>query len=316
MRILFTLLFVFASLCAAQAQQIVEENNPNELHTAEDSGTVVDTTQPDVEAEAIAEQRIISEANFEKAMVIADERALEQGIISPNEARKMRGFTSDITFVPRGQWIFGGTASYSLHNNSGFDIVVINDVDSQGYTVNVAPMIAYAPWKNMAVGVRFVYGRSLLDIDNLDLGIGDAETGVNINVDMYHKIKHSYTGSIFWRPYIPLGTTNRFALFAEVQLNLSGGQAKNVAATSEVDGLQDYRGTYSKTFGASLGLQPGIVAFITNNAAVELSIGVLGIGFDRTLQNKNQVAQGAINALDTKFKLNLLSVGFGMSFYL
>ena len=101
-----------------------------------------------------------------------------------------------------------------------------------------------------------------------------------------------------------------------MQLNLSGGEAKNVAATGLVDGMQDYRGTYSKTFGASLGLQPGIVAFIQNNAAVELSIGVLGIGFDRTLQTKNQVAQGEINSLDTKFKLNLLSVGFGMSFYL
>ena len=89
-----------------------------------------------------------------------------------------------------------------------------------------------------------------------------------------------------------------------------------MAATGEVGGLQDYRGTYSTTFGASLGLQPGIVAFITNNAAVELSIGVLGIGFDRTLQTKNQVDTAEINSLDTKFKLNLLSVGFGMSFYL
>ena len=89
-----------------------------------------------------------------------------------------------------------------------------------------------------------------------------------------------------------------------------------VAATSEIDGYQDYRGTYTNSFGASIGLQPGIVAFITNNAAVELSIGVLGIGFERQLQTKNQVEQGKTNSLDTNFKLNLLSVGFGMSFYL
>ncbi len=232
--------------------------------------------------------------------------------IGVNEARKQRGFVSDECFVPKGQWIFGGTASYSAHRNEDYTFTLINDIDSYGYTVNVSPMIAYAPWRNMAVGLRFSYGRSLFRLDNASLSVSD----VDINVDMFHQLKHSYTGTLFWRPYIPLGTTNRFALFAEVQLNLSGGQAKNVAATSEVDGLQDYRGTYSKTFGASLGLQPGIVAFITNNAAVELSIGVLGIGFDRTLQTKNQVAQGAINALDTKFKLNLLSVGFGMSFYL
>jgi hypothetical protein len=83
-----------------------------------------------------------------------------------------------------------------------------------------------------------------------------------------------------------------------------------------VDGLPNYRGTYSKNIGVSLGLQPGIVAFITNNAAVELSIGVLGVGFDRVMQTKNQIEEGETRSFDTNFKLNLLSVGFGMSFYL
>lgn len=232
--------------------------------------------------------------------------------LTPNEARKQRGFVSKDCFVPKGQWIFGGTASYSAHRNNNYKFTLINDIDSEGYTVNVSPMIAYAPWRNMAVGVRFSYGRSLFALDNASLSVSD----VDINVDMFHQLKHSYTGTLFWRPYIPLGTTNRFALFAEVQLSFSGDQAKVVAATAEVDGVQNYRGTYSHSFGVSLGLQPGIVAFITNNAAVELSIGVLGIGFDRQLQTKNQVEQGKTTKLDTNFKLNLLSVGFGMSFYL
>jgi hypothetical protein len=141
-------------------------------------------------------------------------------------------------------------------------------------------------------------------------------SGTNITVDMFHQLKHSYTGTLFWRPYIPLGHTNRFAFFAEVQLNLSGGQSRAVAATNVVDGMQNYRGTYAKQFGAQLALQPGIVAFITNNAAVELSIGVLGVGFDRTRQVKNQIIEANVKSIDTNFKLNLLSVGFGMSFYL
>lgn len=238
--------------------------------------------------------------------------ASAQEQLTPNEARNQRGFVSDVCFVPKGQWIFGGTASYATHRNTSYAFTLINDIDSKGYTVNLSPMVAYAPWRNMAVGVRFGYSRSLFALDNASLSVSD----VDINVDMFHQLKHSYTGTLFWRPYIPLGTTNRFALFAEVQLNLSGGQSKVVAATDEVAGLQDYRGTYSHNFGVSLGLQPGIVAFITNNAAVELSIGVLGIGFDRTRQIKNQIEEGSINSLDTKFKLNLLSVGFGMSFYL
>lgn len=232
--------------------------------------------------------------------------------LSTDEARKQRGFVSKDCFVPKGQWIFGGTASYSAHRNQNYKFTLINDIDSEGYTVNVSPMIAYAPWRNMAVGVRFGYGRSLLALDNASLSVSD----VDINVDMFHRLKHSYTGTLFWRPYIPLGQTNRFALFAEVQLNCTGGQSRVVAKTSDVDGLPNYRGTYSKNIGVSLGLQPGIVAFITNNAAVELSIGVLGVGFDRVMQTKNQIEEGETRSFDTNFKLNLLSVGFGMSFYL
>lgn len=233
-------------------------------------------------------------------------------VLTPNEARKQRGFFSKDVFVPKGQWIFGGSAAYSAHRNSNYTFTLINDIDSEGYTVTVSPMVAYAPWKNMAVGVRFGYGRSLLALDNASLSISD----VDINVDMFHQIKHTYTGSLFWRPYIPLGHSNRFAFFAEVQLNLSGGQSKVVAATQEIDGMQDYRGTYSKQFGAQVAIQPGIVAFVTNNAAVELSIGVFGVGFDRVSQIKNQINEGKTTLLDTNFKLNLLSVGFGMSFYL
>jgi len=233
-------------------------------------------------------------------------------VLTPNEARKQRGFFSKDVFVPKGQWIFGGSAAYSAHRNSNYTFTLINNIDSEGYTVTVSPMVAYAPWKNMAVGVRFGYGRSLLALDNASLSISD----VDINVDMFHQIKHTYTGSLFWRPYIPLGHSNRFAFFAEVQLNLSGGQSKVVAATQEIDGMQDYRGTYSKQFGAQVAIQPGIVAFVTNNAAVELSIGVFGVGFDRVRQIKNQINEGKTTSLDTNFKLNLLSVGFGMSFYL
>lgn len=255
---------------------------------------------------------ITSMAQQSEGIAPPTNEAVAEASITPNEARKQRGFVSKEHFVPKGQWIFGGTASYSAHRNQGYTFTLINDIDSEGYTVSISPMIAYAPWRNMAVGVRFSYGRSLLALDNASLSVSD----VDINVDMFHRLKHSYTGTLFWRPYIPLGHSNRFALFAEVQLSFSGGQSRVVAKTGDVDGMLNYRGTYARSFGASIGLQPGIVAFITNDAAVELSIGVLGIGFDRTSQTKNQIDEGEIRSFDTNFKLNLLSVGFGMSFYL
>lgn len=239
-----------------------------------------------------------------------------QPTMTPNEARKHRGFSTNTCFVPKGQWIFGGTASYSAHVNENYKVLVINDIDSEGYTINVAPMIAFAPWRNMAVGVRFGYGRSLLALDNAALSIGEGDSGINMNIDYYHQIRHSYTGSLFWRPYIPLGESNRIAIFAEVQLNFTGSQSRLVAEDGVIDGLQNYRGRYATTFGASVGLQPGIVAFVTNNTALELSIGVFGIGFERTKQIRNQIEEGTFTSSDMNFRVNLLSVGFGVSFYL
>ena len=254
-----------------------------------------------------------SDAELDQQVQAADiVQAADAVELSANEARAHRGFFSDDCFVPKGQWIFGGTASYSAHRNSNYTFTLINSIDSEGYTVNVSPMLGYAPWKNMAVGIRFGYSRSLLALDNAKLSV----SGADLTVDMFHQIKHSYVGTLFWRPYIPLGHSNRFAFFAEVQLNLSGGQSKAVAKTNIVDGYQNYRGTYAQHFGAQVALQPGIVAFVTNNVAVELSIGVLGIGLDRTKQIKDNLVEANVKAIDTNFKLNLLSVGFGMSFYL
>lgn len=236
--------------------------------------------------------------------------------LTPNEARAQRGFTSNTNFVPKGQWIFGGTASYSMHNNDSYQLAIINDIDSEGYTVKVSPMIAYAPWKNMAIGLRFAYGRSMLALDNASLAFGEGDTGINLNVDYCHQLKHSYTGTIFWRPYIPLGQSNRFAIFAEVQLNFVGSQSKIVTDEGMVEHYPSYRGTFSESLGGSIALQPGIVAFVTNNTALELSIGVFGIGYESVKQVKNQIETGKTTSSNMNFKVNLLSIGFGVSFYL
>jgi hypothetical protein len=55
---------------------------------------------------------------------------------------------------------------------------------------------------------------------------------------------------------------------------------------------------------------------VTNNTALELSVGVFGIGIDRVTQLKNQVEEGEYLSSDMNFKINFLSVGFGVSFYL
>ncbi len=229
---------------------------------------------------------------------------------SVNGARNERGLIDKKNrFIPKGQWIFGGTASYSTHVNDNYTFLIIEGIKSDGYTVKASPFIGYAFRDNMALGVRFAYGRSLLKVTGGELNLGDEESGTHITTEYNYRLKHSYTASIIWRPYIPLGQSKRFALFTEVALAVGGHQTKE-AADSPI------RGMYETGYSAELGVSPGIVAFATNSMAIELSVGMMGIGYTRSNQVKNQVEHAEISSSNMSFRINLLAIGMGVSFYL
>ncbi len=211
-------------------------------------------------------------------------------------------------FVPKGQWLTGLTASFSTHNNDMYNIVIINDVESEGYTVKFSPMLGYAIRNNMVVGVKFGYSRNLLSVDNGGVSIG-GDSGISLNVDTYYTLKHTYEGSMFWRQYIPFGNNKRFALFSEAQLIFGGSQAKYMAHVP-------VKGTYETSFSTTLNFTPGIAAFITNDVALELNVGVMGVTFQTVRQIHNQVETGKRNESLMNFKINLLSIGLGLAIYL
>ena len=230
--------------------------------------------------------------------------------LQKSERRANRGLVdTKNVFVPKGQWIFGGTASYSQHLNDNYKLLIVEDIASEGYTFKVSPLVAYAVTDNMALGLRINYGRTFMRIDNANLSIGEGESSTNISMDYYYALKHSYSAGAVWRQYIPLGRNKRFAIFNEVQLSMGASQSK-VATDYPI------RGTYSESFDAGLSVNPGIVAFASNVMAVEVTVGVAGIQFSRTTQVHNQVATGKTSASFMNFSVNLLSVGLGVSFYL
>ena len=133
----------------------------------------------------------------DSAASVADAGSTE---LTVNQRRQERGLTSKSNvFVPRGQWIFGGTASYSTHSNDSYNFLVVEGIDSKGYTFKVSPLLAYAFRDNMALGARFIYGRTLLQIDGADIKMGDPDTGINLTTDYYYAIRHSYTFAVIWR---------------------------------------------------------------------------------------------------------------------
>ena len=58
------------------------------------------------------------------------------------------------------------------------------------------------------------------------------------------------------------------------------------------------------------------MAFATNNMAVEVNVGVMGINYSHVKQVHNQVHEGDLKTRMMNFKVNIFSVGLSMSFYL
>lgn len=151
---------------------------------------------------------------------------------------------------PARAMVFGGTASYSTHSNDTYRFLVIEGIESKGYTFKVSPMIAYAFRDNMALGGRFIYSRSLLKLDKADLNLGGEDSDLNFELNDCYSLQQSYSVAMIWRQYIPLGRNKRFALFNEMQLSGGGTQAR-FAKDSPV------KGTYQTGYTFSLGISPG-----------------------------------------------------------
>lgn len=211
------------------------------------------------------------------------------------------------SFVKKGTWMAGGTASYSFHNNEDYNLLIIEDINSTGYGVNVSPAFCYMVRNNMGIGMRVEYGRNMLKLDDAHVDIED----VSLDVKDYHWIKQMINAKFILRNYIPLGDSKRFAMFTESQLSFGYGQAKVMNGN-----LQYPQGAYDDITNLSINLCPGLMAFADEHFAIELSLKMLGLSINHVEQTKNQVYYGSRNSTAINFRINVLTVGFGLYYYL
>ena len=211
-------------------------------------------------------------------------------------------------FIPKGQWMFGGTVSYSEHDESNLNFLVLKDVEGVGYTFKVSPYVGYFIKDNIAVGARFTYNRTYLNMENFDLNLGE---DFNINLSNLYYLQHKYEVSGLVRTYMPVGRSKIFGLFNEARLTYGYSTGKNSTGAGT-----EYDGTFEKLHHLQLGIAPGLTAFVTDWASVEVSVGVMGFNFKWQDQNTNQVESGSRRVSSGNFKFDLFSINIGMTFYL
>jgi hypothetical protein len=210
-------------------------------------------------------------------------------------------------FIEKGTWMVGGGASYMLHNNDNSRLLVVNGIKSTGYTISVSPAFCYMVKDNMGVGVRFGYKRNMLQLDSAKMTFDD----IDLSVANFHKISHAFEIQGIGRYYIPVGSLKRIGLFNELQLAYSYGQGK------VLDGHGDkVDASYETSNSLGINVCPGFMAFVTEKLAIDVSVNMLGLQFDWTHQNHNQIEEGSRGTSLVNFKVNLLAIGFSLYYYL
>lgn len=209
-------------------------------------------------------------------------------------------------FLKKGTWMAGGSVKYSQHINNDFNLLVINDINSKGYNVSANPKALYLFRDNMGVGLRFSYDRSMLDLASANISMSEISMGAK---DCY-QISHKYSAHAVYRAYIPLANAKRIAMFADVLL---GGSFKQGKAFNAGGAYVD--GTYTTAYALELAVDPGLIAFLTDRLAIEMSVGIFGLNYSWSNQIHNQVDNGYTDATSAGFMVNLLSLGVGLSYY-
>lgn len=212
------------------------------------------------------------------------------------------------TFVPKGQWLTGVNVSYSQSDNDNYQFFIVEGIDGDTYSFSVSPMVCYFFKDDMGAGGKFGYKRSRIKLDDANLII-DSET--NYQNQNFYCINQKYSTTGVFRNYFSIGDSKRFGFFNEIQLEFGFSESKLTNGTGT-----DFTGTFEKSYDLGVGVMPGLVMFLSNYSAIELSVGVVGFNYSHTKQTNNQVYIANRDSKNANFRINLFSISFGVSFYL
>ena len=216
------------------------------------------------------------------------------------------------TFIPKGLWMCGATVNYREWENENENLLVLKNLNMDGHILSCSPYVGYFVTNNLALGLRY-------DADALRLHLNLGE-GLNIDLEDLYYLEHKHEVSFFMRNYMPLFGSKILGAFAEVRATYSHANGKN-SSGRRTESINTLDGTYETVNKIQLGVSPGLCIFVTNFAAVETSIGVLGVdyrwsSFKNVHPNSTEYEYGKNHSGGANFKFNIFTVNIGMTFYL
>lgn len=208
-------------------------------------------------------------------------------------------------FIPKGHWAFGLTASYGELNTDDIQILsILKDVDFGGKLYSLNPTVSYFFRNNQSIGLKFSYTRGVADLSNLALDF-DSDLSFSIHDVSYYT--NSYAISTFYRNYVGLGKSKRFAVFNEVDLQFGSGSSRFKRIYNG-----EPRDTRTITTKAALNFSPGLCVFIQDVVSFNVSFGVFGVQLQREHQTTDGIDEGSRFTSGANFRFNIFNINFGM----
>lgn len=222
-----------------------------------------------------------------------------------------RGYGDDgkkaIIFAPKGSWQLGGSTNFSSHQNDNFRVAVLEGINSTGYSLDFRPSFCYMIKDNVGLGVMAGYGRDMMDLESANVNVA----GTAMDWENYYLLNHKLSSAVFMRTFIPIDQTGRAALYVDLRLNGKFGQNK----VTDLQG-DNTVGTWSKTTGLGLSVNPGASFLLTRHFAIQAGLQVFNVGYSVTKQVHNQVATGELGSSDFSYAIDILALNFGLFYYL
>lgn len=212
-------------------------------------------------------------------------------------------------FIPKGQWMFGVTASYGEFDADDVEILsFLKDFDFKGKQYAIRPVIGYFFRSNQCIGLKLDYTRGEADLGRLNVDLGD-DLSFDIKDISYYSSK--YMMGIFYRNYVGLGRAGRFAIFNEVSLQFGSGSSRFKRYYGGE--LQDTRTNLTQ---ASLNFSPGLCIFVQDHISFNVSFGVFGLHLTNEKQRTNDVDEGSRFSSGANFRFNLFNINFGLGVHI
>ncbi|MBR6346606.1 MAG: hypothetical protein IKR69_04380 [Bacteroidales bacterium] len=197
-------------------------------------------------------------------------------------------------FVSKDSWGMGISGGYrnfkagGMYEGDGYSLLSwLNIGDGQLNLWEVSPKFAYFISDDVSIGFRLAYtGFSIKTNIKMDLRdvVGTDDENLNLQLSALDLVRHGGNASFTARRYLSFFGSRTFGIFGEGRLYASFGHINTVQLDKEGNSKDKIR--VSDQFGIGIKLAAGLCVKLRDNSAFEISVPLLGAGWQSSKQNK------------------------------